>query len=63
VKCVCLWRSRDRVGGSPLASLEKLANMVNVLGGVRIIDGNIIYDVAVPAESRKGIVHPTIVVF
>ena len=38
-------------------------NIVNVLGWVRVIDDNIVYDAAVPAESCEGLVHLTIVVF
>ena len=44
-------------------SLEKLANVINVLGGVRVIDDDIIYDVVVPTESCEGLIHPAIVVF
>jgi len=43
--------------------LEKLVNVVNVLGGVTVIDNDIVYDAAVPTESCEGLIHPTIVVF
>ena len=43
------------------ASLQELANVVDVLCWVAVIDDNVVDDAAVTRESSKGFVHPAVV--
>ena len=44
------------------AALQKLSDMVGVLGCVTVIDDDVIYNPSVACESSEGFVHPAVVV-